>query len=40
MTGPEPETTESDDPQEVEVPQVSPAYSTPPPDGPPDADHT
>jgi hypothetical protein len=42
MTTPEPGGTEPDDQQETEVtevPPVSPAYSTPPPEGLPDADH-
>jgi hypothetical protein len=43
MTAPEPDGTVPDDQQEMqqtEVPPVSPAYSTPPPEGPPDADQT
>lgn len=39
MTGPEPETNDSDDPKDAEVPPVAPAYSTPPPEGTPDADN-
>jgi hypothetical protein len=43
MTTPEPGGTEPDDQQqetqETVVPTVSPAYSTPPPEGLPDADH-
>jgi hypothetical protein len=38
MTAPEPDETRSDDQNEVEVPPASPAYATPPPEGPPDAD--
>jgi hypothetical protein len=40
MTTPEPDDTEPDDQQETVVPQASPAYSTPPPEGLPDADQT
>ena len=39
MTTPEPEATESDDQRSDEVPPTSPAYSTPPPEGLPDAEH-
>ena len=39
MTAPESDGNEPDDQQETEVPPVSPAYSTPPPEGLPDADH-
>jgi hypothetical protein len=41
VTAPEPDGTEPDDQQETQetvVPPVSPAYSTPPPEGLPDAD--
>ena len=39
MTAPESDGKEPDDQKETEVPPVSPAYSTPPPEGLPDADH-
>ncbi|WP_006242780.1 hypothetical protein [Mycolicibacterium tusciae] len=39
MTAPAPDDDESGDQQEAKVPPVSPAYATPPPEGPPDADH-
>jgi hypothetical protein len=40
MTAPEPETTDDDQQSDdqSEVPPVSPAYATPPPEGLPDAD--
>ena len=39
MTTPEPDDRQSEDPQDEAVPPASPAYSTPPPEGLPDADH-
>jgi hypothetical protein len=42
MTAPDPEATEPDDQKSDDqpaVPPVSPAYSTPPPEGLPDAEH-
>ena len=39
MTSPKPNNGEAQkDPSQAEMPQVSPAYSTPPPEGLPDAD--
>jgi hypothetical protein len=39
MTSPEPNDSEAqEDPSQAEMPPVSPAYSTPPPEGLPDAD--
>jgi hypothetical protein len=38
MTAPEPEETKSDEQQVTVVPPASPAYATPPPQGPPDAE--
>lgn len=40
MTTPEPDDQQSAESQVEKVPPASPAYSTPPPEGPPDADHT
>lgn len=43
MTAPEPESSEPENQQSADseqVPPVSPAYSTPPPEGLPDADNS